>query len=125
MAATPPAPEIQALIDRGSRARAGLTSTVESLRDKLNPKVLLADSVQAHPGRWLAGATATGLIASRALFRRKPKKEKALKSSHPVLFFILRNVSNAAMPAVKIWLLAQIKSYLMNRALAGKNPLTH
>lgn len=125
MAAQPPTPEIQALIERASLARANLGNSVNSLRDKLNAKALLRRSIRSHPGGWLAGATATGLLTSRILIPRRTKAAHSKKSSHPVLFFILRTVSNIAMPAVKIWLLTQIKSYLMRRAQAGHHPFSH
>ena len=125
MAEKPPAPEIQALILRASIARAHLGNSVDSLRGRLNAKSLLNESIRSHPGLWLAGASATGLLASRVLLPRRRKPARPKKNSHPVLSLILRMASNAIMPAVKIWLLAQIKSYLARRAQGGQNPFSH
>lgn len=129
MAAKPPTPEIQALIQRAGIARSNLANSADSLRAKLDAKTLLKKSVRSHPTRWLVGASATGLLASRLLFRRKPAPKKARvarrKKSHPVLFFVLRTVSNAIMPAVKIWLLTQIRSYLMSRVSGKQKPFPH
>jgi len=119
MVAKPPTPQIQALIQRSHLARENLGQAAQNLRSKLDAPARARESLRAHPGRWLAGATASGLIASRLLFRRpkaaRPKKNQSLS------FFILKLVANTAMPAVKIWLLAQIKAYLSRRA-SGPTP---
>ncbi len=84
----------------------------------------MAGSVRSHPGRWIAGAAATGLLTSRLLFRRRPKA-LPVKKSHPMLFFILRTISNVVAPAVKIWLFSQIKDYLARRAQGATKPFPY
>lgn len=123
MAAKPPKPEIQALIARSSVAREQLGTTAVNLRAKLDAPARLRDSMRHHPTRWLAGATATGLIASRMLLRR-PSPSRS-KKSRSILFFLLKMASNAAMPAIKIWLLAQIKAYLSRRAAGFQPPASY
>lgn len=122
MVAKHPTPEIQALITRSHAARENLSVAAEILRTKLDAPARVRESVRSHPTRWLAGATATGLIASRLIFRR-PRASR-MKKPKSLLFFFLRMISNAAMPAVKIWLLAQIKNYLARRTPGSQPPFS-
>jgi len=122
MAAKTPTPEIQALISRSRAARENLGIVADDLRAKLDAPARVRESMRSHPTRWLAGATATGLITSRLLFRR-PRASR-VKKSKSFLFFIFQMISNAAMPAVKIWLLAQIKAYLTRRTTGPQPPLS-
>lgn len=123
MVAKSPTPEIQALISRSRAARETLGNAAEDLRARLDAPARMRQSIREHPSQWLAGATATGLITSRLLFRRRPKAVR-VKKPHSILFFVLRMISNAAMPAAKIWLLAQIKNYLSRRAPGSQPPRT-
>jgi len=120
MAAKPPTPQIQALISRSHAARENLGNAAHDLRAKLDAPARVRESIYSHPTRWLAGATATGLITSRLLFRR-PRVAR-VKKTKSFLFFILKMISNAAMPAVKIWFLAQIKHYLFSRNPGSQPP---
>ncbi|MFU8892915.1 MAG: hypothetical protein ACNA8L_04735 [Luteolibacter sp.] len=122
MAARPPTPEIQALIARSDAARGSLAGAAVELRAKLDVPARLLDSMRSHPARWLTGGTITGLIASRLLFRR-PRANRVRKP-RSILFFLLRMASDAAMPAVKIWLLAQIKDHLTRRTANPQPPLS-
>jgi hypothetical protein len=122
MVAKPTTPEIQALISRSRAARVNLGIVADDLRAKLDAPARVRESMRSHPTRWLAGATATGLITSRLLFRR-PRASRA-KKPKSFLLFILQMISNAAMPAVKIWLLAQIKAYLSRRTTGPQPPLS-
>lgn len=107
--------QIRELIARADAARNHLANTAEVIRAKLDAPARVRASLRSHPTAWLAGAAATGLVASRLLFRRRPQKNKLPKSHASVPLFIIKMVSNAAMPAVKIWLLAQAKSWLNRR----------
>jgi len=120
MVAKPPTPEIQALISRSCVAREALGKSAIDLRAKFDAPERVRESMRNHPASWLAGATVTGLITSR-LFLRRPRAPRT-KKTRSFLFHILCMISNAAMPAVKIWLLAQIKNYLSRRYSSSQNP---
>jgi len=120
MAAKSPKPEIQALIARSHAARQQLGSAAADLRAKLDAPARVRESMRSHPTRWLAGATATGLIATRLLLRRP--RAKSAKKPRSILFFLIKIATNAAMPAMKIWLLAQIKAYLSRRVSDTRPP---
>jgi len=113
MAAKSQNPEIQALISRSQSARENLGNAAERLQSALNAPARMRDSMRSHPGRWLAGATASGLVASRLFLRRRKPAKIIRKKSIAVSLLML--AVNAAMPVVKIWLLAQIKAYLSRR----------
>jgi soluble lytic murein transglycosylase-like protein len=115
MAAKPATPEIRELIARGEAARARLTSTVLAVRAKLDAPARVRQSLRAHPTAWLAGAVATGLVTSRLIFRRRPRKSMLSNKSSSIPVFLLKLAFNAVSPALKIWLLAQAKSWLNRR----------
>lgn len=121
MVPKPPTTEIQALIERSAAARQHLGVGITHLREKLDAPARVRESILAHPGRWLAGATASGWMVSRLVFR-KSKKVNHVRRSRSLPISLLRLAGNAVMPAIKIWLLAQIKSYVANRYQAPRPP---
>lgn len=120
MVPKPPTSEIQALIERSAAARRNLGVGVSQLREKLDAPARVREAILAHPGRWLAGAGVSGWVVSRLMFR----KSRAVRTKGPrsIPLALLGLVTNAAMPAVKIWLLAQIKNFLASRARSHRQP---
>ena len=122
MVSKPPTTEIQALIERSAAARRSIGAGVSQLREKLDAPARLREVILAHPGRWLAGATASGWFVSRLMFRKSRTIRARGSRSLPGLLF--RVATNAALPAVKLWLLAQAKNYFANRARPSLPPRT-
>jgi len=121
MAAKPATIEIQELIARSDAARNHLGRAAHAIRDRLDAPARVRESLRAHPTAWLAGATATGLLASRLLFRRRSRRPALPISASSIPLFLIRTLFNAATPALKIWLLAQAKSWLNRRVPEQKS----
>lgn len=110
----PTKPEVEALLLQSAKARQHLGFAVEQIRIKIDVPARLQKSMLDHPTYWLAGATASSLFVSRWLFRKAPAKPN--NPSRSWILLILKLAANAAMPAVKIWLLNQLKSAIAKRS---------
>ena len=116
MVAEPQKPEITALIRRAEIARSKLGRDVTSLRDKLDAPARVCKSFRHHPFAWLTGTAASGLLLTRLVFRRRPKKISRFLPLPGLTGRALALLISAATPALKIWLIATLKQYLSRRA---------
>lgn len=108
--------EIERLIQVGSAARSGITAGVATLQRQLDVPQRIRESLRSHPGGWLFGSLAVGLLASK-LLRRPPA---AVRPSVPVkkrslALTLLGLTLTAVRPFAKVWLADQVKTHLAGR----------
>ncbi|BCU79109.1 hypothetical protein llg_38240 [Luteolibacter sp. LG18] len=67
-------PEIEALLRRSETARRRLAYDLAALKHRVDVPARMKESLQTNPTGWIGGSLVTGLLASFALRRKKPKR---------------------------------------------------
>jgi hypothetical protein len=101
--------EIEELIRLSAAARSCLDHEAAVLRKRLDFPMRMRDSLASHPGGWMLGSLASGLLAS-VLFRRRSRA--AAPRSKGVLSGLLGLTLTAAKPLAKVWLANQVKDWM-------------
>jgi len=117
-------PEVEALLRRSETARRRLAYDLAMLKHRVDVPARVKESLQTHPTGWLGGSLVTGLIASLALRRRKPKKttteEKVRKAG---LTGLLLTAGGALVrPMVKSLVTGYLQKALAGRLGQGRDP---
>jgi hypothetical protein len=101
--------EIKQLIHLSAAARSCLDHEAAALRKRLDVPMRVRDSLASHPGSWMLGSLASGLLAS-VMFRRRPRA--AAPGNKGVLSALLGLTLTAAKPFAKVWLANQLKDWM-------------
>ncbi|MFD0895851.1 hypothetical protein KBB96_07880 [Luteolibacter ambystomatis] len=116
-------PEIEALLKRSETARRRLAYDLAVLKHRVDVPARVKESLQTHPTGWLGGSLVTGLIASLALRRRKPKKTTEEKVRKAGLAGLLLTAGGAlARPVVKSLVTGYLQRTLAGRLGQGRDP---
>ena len=111
--------EIEQLIRLSAAARSCLEHEAAVLRKRLDFPMRVRDSLASHPGGWMLGSLASGLLAS-VLFRRR--SHAAAPNSKGVLPGLLGLTLTAAKPLVKVWLANQLRDWMTRPRPAAPIP---
>jgi len=111
--------EIEQLIRLSAAARSCLEHEAAVLRKRLDFPMRVRDSLASHPGGWMLGSLASGLLAS-VLFRRRSRA--AAPKSKGVLPGLLGLTLTAAKPLVKVWLANQLRDWMTRPRPAAPAP---
>jgi hypothetical protein len=114
--------EVERLIHLSDNSRDSIERGVESLKRQLDVPTRLQHSLKSHPGRWMLGAMAAGLTASR-LFGRKSAPQVQKKRSLPLA--LLGLTLTAVRPIAKVWLADQVRNYMSARLAQPVAKRTH
>jgi hypothetical protein len=114
--------EIEHLVRLSDTARVSLTLGVESMKRELDVPTRVCSSLKAHPARWMLGAMAAGLTASR-VFRSKSAPEVKKKRGLPLT--LLGLTLTAVRPFAKVWLADQVRNYLSAQLVPSVSKRSH
>lgn len=106
-------PTVESLIRRSQAARDRISLDLARLRYKADVPARVKDSLRSNPLGWLGGSLATGLLASFALHKGKPKPEKKVRRGLTGL--ALTAAGALLKPMVKTWLTGRLHQSLASR----------
>ncbi|MGC4015926.1 MAG: hypothetical protein QM755_15585 [Luteolibacter sp.] len=115
-------PEIEALLKRSETARRRLAYDISMLKHRVDVPARVKESLQNNPTGWLGGSLVTGLLASLALRRRKPKKTAEEKVRKAGLAGLMLTAGGALVrPVVKSLVTGYLQKTLANRVGHGRD----
>lgn len=107
--------EIQRLIRQAEQARSCIKAEYAEVRQRLDFKTRLRQSLKFHAGGWLAGALASG-AATGFLLRGKKRRGAATKKPRGIFMAGIGLILTALRPFAKVWLTDRVKTHLLGRA---------
>lgn len=112
--------QIEQLIRLSEAARSCLGQEAAALRKRLDFPARVRDSLASHPGGWMFGSLASGLLAS---FLIRGRSRAAAPRSKGVFSALLGLTLTAAKPLAKVWLANQLKDWLTRPQPSSSRPL--
>jgi hypothetical protein len=99
------------IIARLDAARATLGAEVREVRQRLDVRTRLRQSVLTRPLVWLGGSAAVGLAASLLLRRRsRPAKVEKVEKERGIFGFLLGSAFSLARPALQAWAMKELRN---------------
>ena len=110
-------PELAELIRLSELSRRVMATAHTSLQRRLSVPLMLRDSLQSGPKKWIAGSLAAGLVVSRFLRprRQNPKPLSGVKKQKGLVMSAVSLAVSAAMPFLKLYAAKLLEEYVSSQ----------